>query len=105
MRTKQQSGLEAGRRSWSGPKSTPTPPGSVFRGKFQQFEPDLPHARMNQADFPGDTIGYINFATFLIGTPVIDTHQFEAAVSGVHYTDQRPKRQVGMGGRYGFGVE
>jgi len=25
------------------------------------FEPDLAHARMDQADFPGDTIGYINF--------------------------------------------
>src|SRR5713226_2896212 len=60
---------------------------------------------MNQADFPGHAIGYINFASLLIGTPVIDTYQFKTAVPGVHYADEGAKRQVGVCRREGFGVE
>src|SRR5882762_5138689 len=60
---------------------------------------------MDQADFPGDTIGYINFATLLIGTPVIDTNKLELAGAGVHHADQGPKRKVRMRGRQGFTVE
>src|SRR5713101_5518865 len=60
---------------------------------------------MDQADFPGDTIGYINFAPFLIGTPVIDTYQFKLAVPRVHYADERAKRQVRVRRREGFAVE
>src|SRR6266481_6284557 len=60
---------------------------------------------MNQADFPGDTIGYINFAPFLIGTPVIDTHYFKLAVAGVDHPDDGAKRKVRMCRREGFGVE
>src|SRR5258707_1677748 len=51
--------------------------GSVLLGQFHELEPNLAHAGMDQADFPGDTIGYINFASFLIMAPVIDTHQFK----------------------------
>src|SRR5260370_29118921 len=60
---------------------------------------------MDQADFPGDTIGYINFAPFLIGTPVIDTYQLKLAVPGVHHTDKGAKRQIGVCRCEGFGVE
>src|SRR5882724_10287074 len=60
---------------------------------------------MDQADFPGDTIGYINFAPFLIGTPVIDTHKFELPVAGVHHADEGPKRKVRMRRCEGFTVE
>src|SRR5467141_2996991 len=60
---------------------------------------------MDQADFPGDTIGYINFAPFLIGTPVIDTYYFKLAVPGVDHTDDGAKRQVWVCRREGFGVE
>src|SRR5712664_1128594 len=60
---------------------------------------------MDQADFPGDTIGYINFAPFLIGTPVIDTYQLKLPGPGVHHADEGPKRQVGVRRRQGFTVE
>src|SRR5713101_10172058 len=60
---------------------------------------------MDQADFPGDTIGYINFATLLIGTPVIDAYKLELSVAGIHHADERPKRQVGVCCCEGFTVE
>src|SRR5258707_6042004 len=60
---------------------------------------------MDQADFPGDTIGYINFAPFLIGTPVIDTYQLKLAIPGIDHTDEGAKRQVGVCRRKSFGVE
>src|SRR5260370_6942665 len=60
---------------------------------------------MDQADFPGDTIGYINFAPFLIRTPVIDAYQLELAVPGVHHTDHRAKRKIGVCRSEGFRVE
>src|ERR1700730_3779105 len=60
---------------------------------------------MDQTDFPGDTIEYINFAPFLIGTPVIDSYKFELTASGVHYADQGPKGEVGMCGSQCFAVE
>src|SRR5207245_7044735 len=60
---------------------------------------------MDQAAFPGDTIGYIHFAPFLIGTSVIDTYYFELPVPSVHYANQGPKRKVGVRGSQGFGVE
>jgi len=60
---------------------------------------------MDQADFPGDTIGYINFAPFLIGTPVINTYYLKLAVSSIHNADHGAKRQVGVCRREGFGVE
>src|SRR5437879_13476270 len=60
---------------------------------------------MDQADVPGDTIGYINFAPFLIGTPVVDTYQFKLAVAGVDHTNDRAKRKVRVCRREGFAVE
>src|SRR5258708_23824137 len=60
---------------------------------------------MDQTDFPGDTIGYINFASFLIGTPVIDAYQLKLAVPGVHHADEGAKRKVGVRRREGFAVE
>src|SRR5258708_38674728 len=60
---------------------------------------------MDQADFPGDTIGYINFAPFLIGTPVIDTYYLKLAVPGVHDPDHGAKRKVRVCRRKGFAVE
>src|SRR2546423_15269210 len=60
---------------------------------------------MDQADFPGDTIGYINFASFLIGTPVIDPYYLKLAGPSIHNADHGPKRQVGVCRREGFGVE
>src|SRR5207253_10632550 len=72
---------------------------------LHQLEPDLAHAGMDQTDFPGDTIGYINFAPFLIGTPVIDAYQLKPPVPGVHYADEGAKRQVGVCRGQGFGVE
>src|SRR5260370_2185087 len=60
---------------------------------------------MEKADFPGDTIGYINFAAFLRRTPVMDTHQLKAAVPRVHYADHGTKRQVGVRRSKGFGIE
>src|SRR6202521_6376017 len=60
---------------------------------------------MDQADFPGDTIGYINFAPFLIGTPVIDTYYFKLAGPGIHNADHGPKRQVGVSRRQSLGIK
>src|SRR5260370_22976598 len=60
---------------------------------------------MDQADFPGDTIGYINFAPFLIGTPVIDTYYLKLAGPGIHNADHGPKRQGGVGRRQSLGIE
>jgi hypothetical protein len=59
----------------------------VLFGQQNQFKPNLAHAGMDQTDFPGDTIGYINFTPFLIGTPVIDSYKFELTASGVHDAD------------------
>ncbi len=85
--------------------STPNSAGSAFQWQLHQFEPDLAHARMNQTDLPGDTIGYINFAPFLIGTSVIDSYKFKLPVPGVHNPDDGPKRQVWMRGGQRLAVE
>src|SRR5258708_19820059 len=60
---------------------------------------------MDQADFPGDTIGYINFAPFLIRTPVIDTHQLEFAITGVDHANYGAKGKIGVCRGEGFRVE
>src|SRR5438552_6315103 len=60
---------------------------------------------MNQANLPGDSIGYINFAPFLIRTAVIDAYQFKLAVAGIHYADERPKGEVGVSRSKRFAVE
>src|SRR5580693_8880966 len=74
-------------------------------GELQQLEPDLSDARVNQSNLPGDTIGYINFAAFLIGTTVVDAHNFKLAGSGVDDADHGPEREDSVGGGKGLGVE
>src|SRR5690349_11930434 len=53
---------------------TPTVPGSVFLGYFQKLEPDLAHTRVDQPNLAGYAIGYINFASLLIGAPIVDAN-------------------------------
>src|SRR3989442_5774092 len=77
----------------------------MLLGQLHELEPYLAHAGMDQADFPGDTIGYINFAPFLIGTPVIDPYQLEPAVPGVDHANDGAKGKIGVCRSKGFGVE
>jgi len=72
----------------------PGNPGSVFVWYVQQFQANLVHAGVNQPDLPGYAVGYINFASFLIGTAVIDTYQFKLAIPGVHDPNDRTERPV-----------
>src|ERR1035438_4195607 len=60
---------------------------------------------MNQADLPGDAIGYINFAAFLIGAAVINSYHLKFAVSRIYDTHQRVERQIGVRGSQRLGVE
>src|SRR5258707_15097182 len=72
---------------------------STFLGQLHQFEPNLAHARVDETEFPGDAIGYINFASFLIGTSVINTYQFKFPGSGVHDAHQGAEWEMrGSGG-------
>src|SRR5262249_51645216 len=48
--------------------------GSALCRQLHQFQPDLIDARVNQAELTGDAIGYINFASFLVGSAVVDAH-------------------------------
>src|SRR5580698_1827717 len=82
-------------------------PGYVLTllGQLKQLEPNLSNARVNQSNLPGDTIGYINFAALLIGTTVIDAHNFELAASGVDDADDGPERKDRVGGGERLGVE
>src|SRR4029077_13170475 len=78
---------------------------STFLRQFHQFEPNLAHARMDKADFPGDAIGYINFAPFLIRTPVIYSYQLKFPVACIDHSHERPERQMRMRGRQSLAVE
>src|SRR5713226_2521522 len=60
---------------------------------------------MDKADFPGDAIGYINFASFLIGTAIINTYQLKFPVTGVYDPHQRAEREMGVRGGECFTVE
>src|ERR1700682_2456369 len=60
---------------------------------------------MNQTNLLGETIGYINFAPFLVRTPVINSHNLEFPISWVHHPHHRPKWQMGMRRRQSLGVE
>jgi len=71
---------------------------STFLGQLHQLEPDLAHARVDKTEFPGDAIGYINFASFLIGTAVINTYQFKFPGSGVHDAHQGAEREMWVSG-------
>ena len=71
----------------------------ALRRQLHQFQPHLAHSRVDQANLPGYAIGYINFASFLIGTPVINAHKLKFAVSGVHDPHPGTKGQVRVRGR------
>src|ERR1700730_4964824 len=60
---------------------------------------------MGQADFSSHAIGYINFASLLIGATVINTYYFKLSVPGVYYAHDRSKREVRVGCGQGLGVE
>jgi len=74
-------------------------------GQLHQLEPDLAHARVDKTEFPGDAIGYINFASFLIGTAVINTYQFKFPGSGVHDAHQGAEREMRVSGGQSFAIE
>src|SRR5258708_8861903 len=76
-----------------------------LRRQSHQFQPHLADSRVDQANLPGYPIGYINFASFLIGTPVINTNNFKFAVAGVYDSHPGSEREVRVGGRQAFGVE
>jgi len=55
--------------------------------------PSEPGSRRNESAQSSGLRGRIHqFASLLIGTPVIDTYQFKLAVPGVHDSDHRTKR-------------
>src|SRR5260370_32923818 len=60
---------------------------------------------MDKADFPGDAIGYINFASFLIRTSVINTYQLKFPGSRVDDANQGAERQVGVRCCKSFAIE
>ncbi len=57
-------------------------PGSSSNSSRTWFTPAV-----NQAQLPGYAIGYINFASFLIRTSVINADQLIFAVPGVDHPD------------------
>src|SRR5258708_19704795 len=60
---------------------------------------------MNQADFSGYAIGYINFAPFLISTSIVDANQFKLPGAGVDQADDRSEGKVRMGGGEGLAIK
>src|SRR5579872_5408102 len=78
---------------------------STFLRKLHQFEPDLAHAGMDKADFPGDAIGYINFASFLIGATVINAYQLKFPIARVYDAHQGTEWQMGVRGGQSLAVE
>src|SRR4030088_2555169 len=78
---------------------------STFLGQFHQFEPDSAHARVDESDFPGDAIGYINFASFLIGAAIINTYQLKLTVSGIDDAHQGAEWQVRVRRGESFAIE
>src|SRR6516164_2478082 len=77
----------------------------ALRGQLHQLQPHLVHTRVDQANLPGYPIGYINFASFLVRTPVINAHNFKLAVSRVHDTHPSAKWQVRMSRSQRLGVK
>src|SRR5260221_12412389 len=60
---------------------------------------------MDETQFPGDAIGYINFASFLIGTAVIDTYKFKFPGASVYDAHEGAERKMWVRGGEGFAVE
>src|SRR5580700_1233986 len=67
------------------------PRSGVLRRYLQQFQPNLTHSRSDQTYLPGYAIGYINFASFLVGSAVIDARYFEFAIAQVDDAHPRTK--------------
>ncbi len=59
--------------------------------------------RIDQANLPGYAIGYINFASFLVGSPVIYAHHFKFTVAWVYDPHPGAERQVRVRGGQAFG--
>src|SRR6267154_1331523 len=78
---------------------------SSLRRQLHQFQPHLADSRVDQANLPGYAIGYINFASLLIGTPVINTNNFKFAVACIDDAHPGSERKVRVGGRQALGVE
>ena len=68
----------------------------TLRWQLHQFQPHLAYTRVDQANLPGYAIGYINFASFLVGTPIINANNLKFSVVGVDDADPGTKWQVGM---------
>jgi hypothetical protein len=74
-------------------------------GKLHQLEPDRAYTSVSQTNLPGDTIGYINFAAFLIRATVINTYYFKLVVARIDHADDGSERKRRMSRSQGFGVE
>src|SRR5215472_4517427 len=60
---------------------------------------------MNEANLPGHAIGYINFASLLVGTPVVNAHNLKLAITGIDDAHPGAERQVWVGGCQRLRVE
>src|SRR5580704_155595 len=78
---------------------------SSLRRQLHQFQPHLADSRVDQANLPGYAIGYINFASFLIRTPVINTNNLKFAIADVYYAHPGSERKVRVGGRQALSVK
>src|ERR1700693_2735060 len=78
---------------------------SAPRRQLHQLQPHLADTRMNQPQLAGDTIGYINFASFLIGTAVIDAYNFKFSVARVDHAYPGTKRKARVSGGQTLSVE
>src|SRR5712672_1841599 len=78
---------------------------SVFLGNLQKLQPDLADTRVDQTNFSGYAIGYINFASFLVRTAIIDAHQFKLPGARVDQAHDRTERKVGVGGGEGLAIK
>src|SRR5277367_5029191 len=79
-------------------------PGSLWR-QLHQFQPHLAYTRVDQANLPSYSIGYINFAPLLVGSSVINAHNLKLAIARVHNSNPRPKRQIRVCRRQTLGIE
>src|SRR5215469_15741016 len=78
--------------------------GMFWPRQLHQFQPHLAHSRTNEANLSGYAIGYINFAPFLVGTPVINAHKLKLLVAGIYNAHPGAKRQIRMRGGETLGV-
>lgn len=77
----------------------------ALRWQLHELQPHLTHSRMDQTNLPGYPIGYINFAAFLIGSPVINAYNFKGPIPGIHNAHPRTEGKVRVSGRQGLAIE